>query len=508
MILILSSVFFTTLIVAIILFPNTALGIRARYDLPGPPGYPLIGNVPQVIPNKRRMIRYMEQLYKIYGPVSTLTLPGWGRIVIINNAHWLAHVKKHDTVRYSRGNVAVSVFKKFPGILTPVASEGDEWRHSRKVIQPIFGRISFQNHLMAAMDGIVPILVGLLGNVASECIAVDWNDISGRLALSLFCTMSFGVNTDMLRKDTACLKEQDVFIDAVSELNDISAGRLFNPYWHLSEKFDGTSRKFDTTIRKLWIAVEQMISERKQALKADTYHATTEATDFLSNLLNNSENLDPLFVRNIMVTLLFGGRDNTQNSIAWSLYELMRHPEWVDKMRKEAEEVGASGRPPSFSTLSSYPIHLAVFHETVRLWPGLPKNARFALDNDVLPGIPEESLPEVRIDKGTYVLWSDEIIMKYSTSWGSDPVAFNPGRHLTADGKFIKPSLADFVTFGAGPRHCPAASIVPYEWICIWTSLLPLFDFEALDTSKRSSGDFLTNQMSHPFLIRVIPRNT
>ncbi len=50
------------------------------------------------------------------------------------------------------------------------------------------------------------------------------SDLSGRIALSIFCKTAFGVNTHMLRGDLACLEEKDVFIETVLELNEISAG--------------------------------------------------------------------------------------------------------------------------------------------------------------------------------------------------------------------------------------------------------------------------------------------
>lgn len=55
---------------------------------------------------------------------------------------------------------------------------------------------------------------------------------------------------------------------------------------------------------------------------------------------------------------------------------------------------------------------MAVLYETIRLWPGLPKNARYALADDCLPAIPEKKLPEVTIYKGDYILWSDRLIMR------------------------------------------------------------------------------------------------
>ncbi|KAJ7119284.1 cytochrome P450 [Mycena filopes] len=447
------------------------------------------------------MIPYMHQLNKVYGPLSTLTVPGWGRIVVINYAPWLAHVKSNDVTRYSRGPAAVSVFERFPGHFTPVATEGDEWRQARKIMQPIFSTKAFQNHLIAAMDQILPVTIQLLSNVARERTSIDWNDLSGRLALSIFCKCSFDMDTSMLRADPACLKEEDVLIKTVSTLSKISGGRLFNPYWNITEKLDGTSAIFQENITQLWTAITTLISERTRLTEVSV---NAESMDFFSSLLQSPASSNSILVRNVMVTLLFGGRDNTQSCFSWALYELCRHPKWLREMRQEAIQVGKTEQPPTFATLSSYPIHLAVFYETCRLWPGLPKNARYALEDDILPGDPEHALQSVKVEKGTYVLWSDEVIMQDPRVWGADASQFNPARHLSDDGKCTKPSSMAFASFGAGPRHCPAAHLLPYEWVLLWSRLLPLFDFEAVDSSQRVLADeTLTNSMSRPFMVYV-----
>ena len=57
--------------------------------------------------------------------------------------------------------------------------------------------------------------------------------------------------------------------------------------------------------------------------------------------------------------------------------------------------------------MQAYSIHMAVLYETLHLWPGVPKNARRTLEDDVLPPIPEHGLPAVKIQRGDYVLWAD-----------------------------------------------------------------------------------------------------
>ncbi|KAK7438757.1 hypothetical protein VKT23_017887 [Stygiomarasmius scandens] len=142
--------------------------------------------------------------------------------------------------------------------------------------------------------------------------------------------------------------------------------------------------------------------------------ASDLTADYVSQLLTSAEDKDPLVIRDTLVTLLFAGRDNTHNSLNWSMHSLLRHPEWLKRMRDEAIKLnsyGMLGTP--FVKLNEYHIHQAVFYETVRLWPGIPKNLRQAVEDDILPALPELELSEVKIMKGDYVLWSDYYMMRH-----------------------------------------------------------------------------------------------
>ncbi len=225
--------------------------------------------------------------------------------------------------------------------------------------------------------------------------------------------------------------------------------RLFSPVWYWSEIVSSwiivayksvlticsqlTGERFyflraRTYIRQL---VDTIVRARKAQLSGPSGASSQDHNDFLSILLKDPAFDNPILIRDIVVTMLFAGRDNTQNVLAWALHSLMAAPQWIERLREEAElnrdpthevaysDVAVSHHSSSaFSMLRSHPviqryhIHLAVFFETVRLWPGLPKNARLALRDDVLPALPDHNLPAVKIEKGDYVFWSDYHMMR------------------------------------------------------------------------------------------------
>ncbi|CCM03447.1 uncharacterized protein FIBRA_05580 [Fibroporia radiculosa] len=177
--------------------------------------------------------------------------------------------------------------------------------------------------------------------------------------------------------------------------------------------------------------------------------------DYLSEILSDSSNTDSHVVRNVLLTLLFAGRENY---LGWSLHAMLAEPDWMDQLREETAANGGHLTAPAFEEMSRYHKHLTTFYETVQLWPGFPKNARLALCDDMPPALPKLGLPAVKIDKGDYILWSDYHMMQDEETW-----RFTPGRHLDSKGHFVKPAPPHLNRFGTGPRLCPAAQLAAYE---------------------------------------------
>lgn len=75
-------------------YPRRCVGTQDRPELPGPPGLPVIGNMIQLFQQRARMIGYLGDLERQYGPVFTFTMPFWGRNIVIQRPEWLDHVRR------------------------------------------------------------------------------------------------------------------------------------------------------------------------------------------------------------------------------------------------------------------------------------------------------------------------------------------------------------------------------------------------------------------------------
>jgi cytochrome P450 len=95
--------------------------------------------------------------------------------------------------------------------------------------------------------------------------------------------------------------------------------------------------------------VESIFKERKQTMQDSSID---NPSDFLSALLADKSVQNPQFVRDMLVTVIFGGRDNMQNSLAWSLQELHKSPKWLAKMRGEALNNHRNGNILDYQDLS------------------------------------------------------------------------------------------------------------------------------------------------------------
>ena len=164
-------------------------------------------------------------------------------------------------------------------------------------------------------------------------------------------------------------------------------------------------------------------------------------------------------IRDQLITLLIAGHETTAIASSWALYELCRHPAWLERLRDGIATLGADPDP---AALAALPDLEAVCRETLRLHPVAPEFFRTVRDRyrfrgwEIPAGITLAGvILSIHRDPALY----------------PDPERFRPERFL--ERRFAP---HEFAAFGGSHRHCLGSAFALHEMCVILGTLLSRVD--------------------------------
>ena len=169
--------------------------------------------------------------------------------------------------------------------------------------------------------------------------------------------------------------------------------------------------------------------------------------DFLSMLLLAQEEgggggVSDRQVRDEAIHIIQARHETTANALTWAFYLLAQHPDARARLEGEVD-AALGGRTPTLADLGALPFTLAVFKETMRLYPPAYMVARRALRDVSLHGHPvaKNDLCVVNV-----------IGMHRRPDFFPEPSRFDPERFLPENEKRLAKQA--YLPFGAGQRVC------------------------------------------------------
>lgn len=308
--------------------------------------------------------------------------------------------------------------------------------------------------------------------------------------------------------------------------------RFMDPLWPVTELFSQRGRRMRRALATIRATCFQIIDQRRANQVNGGAHGVQAkgGQDLLQLFLN--EGLDREELLPVVLNFIIAGRDTTAQALTWCIYLLHSAPHVTARLREEVAQVlgeGPDQRLMEYDDLKALPYTQAVVHETLRLQPPVAKNLKFAVDDDVIRpyaqeklagGTPEDPygtgavrgapLPDVVIQKGTTVSWSDYLMARMPEVWGPDCEEFKPERFLTLDGALKTFSPYVFHAFNAGPRLCLGQTLALYEACAVLSSLLGQYDVflddAALARTPPTYGESITLPMIDPYRVRLAKR--
>ncbi|KAG0375273.1 hypothetical protein BGX24_009326 [Mortierella sp. AD032] len=485
---------------AIIKYPNRAILTNARPDLKAlgrdAPGLPLIGNLTDILAHQENTLDYLHKTFLEHGDVISITIPLFGRAIILNRPEFMEHIFKTNFENYVKGDI-------FRWNLTDILGRGifvadrEEWKFHRKTASNIFTTKLYRSLVEGAFKSSAEDFSTILDRAIAADKPVDLQEKFLKLTLDAFGKLTFGLEFKALLSGSG----PNEFGDAFDFLTSAADARLANPIWFITDKLiPGRWRKHQGCLRILDEYAAKAVKNRR----AETAEqAATRTRDLLDHFINyKSEDgtmLTDRELRDVFVNFMMAGRDTTAQALIWQFYCLMVNPRIMKNIVHEIDLVleGSTDKITYEVLMNELPYVKAVLHETLRLHPPVSKNVKQAVDDDILPD-------GTRIYKGEFIGYSSWCMGRNKAVWGIDAELFVPerwlvssddsppgviasapltinsatGRQISPFGKFKPESQFKFNSFNAGPRLCLGMTFAQLEAMSTTCILLQRYCFK------------------------------
>ncbi len=199
-------------------------------------------------------------------------------------------------------------------------------------------------------------------------------------------------------------------------------------------------------------------------------------------------------VTGMFIAMMFAGHHTTSGTAAWTLIELLRHPEEMAAVVTEVDALLADGAEISYQALRDAPRLDAAIKETLRLHPPLTSLMRVAQQRFEILG--------ETIEPGQMVAVSVTVSNRLPDAF-IERDRFDTGRYRNGRNEDIENPWS-WIPFGAGRHRCVGAAFAVMQLKAIFLTLLRDWTFEAsqpLD-SYRSDYSKIVVQLTQPCAVR------
>ncbi|EMD37101.1 hypothetical protein CERSUDRAFT_115012 [Gelatoporia subvermispora B] len=336
-------------------------------------------------------------------------------------------------------------------------AQGDDHKRHRKVMTPAFGNIETR--------GMMPVFRKIADRMCrhwrdiidqgidSKSARIEVADWLSRATLDAVGEAAFQYEFGSLenRDNELARSYNSLLVDAFSAP---SKGKIFAQqilgyapigFFRFIEKLPSSSlKRLRETAQEGDKVARQLVDEKLRSLRVGLPQSRRDVMDILvqANLSEKSSTRlsdEELYAQ--LRTVIAAGHETTGNQISFTLYELARHPNVQDKLRKEIHamlrSVNARGNTEyEMSDLDGMQYTLAVLKEVLRLHPVVYGPFVYAEKDDILPlQTPIKTkdgrlISEIPVAAGQYVHMSFAGYNRLRSVWGLDAHEFRPERWL------------------------------------------------------------------------------
>jgi cytochrome P450 len=442
-----------------------------------------------------------------------------GAAVFLTTPRAVKYVLKENFANYVKGTRVQQCLSELVGNGI-FAADGAAWTLHRKVASHMFSMRLLKESTRVAAWQTSRMIAHLRTRGGS---AFDLQDFFFRLTMDIFTFIAFGEDLDSF--STA---EPHPFGRAFDDVQRCCERRMYNPMWLLAKVFQISSEERTITrgAKVLDDFAATVISGRRRQsgelgpdllsrFIADADKKVADSSDEARLGASDRE------LRDIVMNFIIAGRDTTACALSWMFYELASQPDVQRRVREEFDEAfddvlsagngGGGGDDDaklgerieaawSYERVSKLKYTHAVALEVLRLHPSVPKDIKFAVNDDTLPD-------GTRIPAGASVLYAPYAMGRDPALWEA-PLEFRPERFLADGGKEERHyDMYVYPAFNAGPRLCLGKPLALMEIKLVTAMLLHSFDFSLAEPHDGSYSSTIVMPMKGGLKVRLTARS-
>ncbi|ESK93754.1 cytochrome p450 [Moniliophthora roreri MCA 2997] len=462
---------------------------------PGPPGYPIIGNVLDM-PSEKEWLTF-AQWGDTYGDICSVTVFGQ-TLVILNSSKAASDMLDKKSSIYSDRPVLQMggelVGWKNTLVLLPY---GDRFRRYRKLFHGLIGSHATMKQYHPASELETKKFLRRVLKTPSE-LQSHIRKTTGTVILRISHGYEVKESDDPFIQLADLATEQFSLATSPGQfLVDVVPALRHLPDWFPGAGFKRTAKVWASTLLDM---VEQPHNFVKQQIAAGTATPSFSSCLLESKELDDEEEFD---LKWSAASLYSGAADTTVSAIYAFFLSMALYPEALKKAQAEIDAVIGNDRLPTFADRERLPYIDAMVKEVFR-WNSVAPLAvpHRAMQDDVHEGyfIPKGSLVIPNIWKLTH-----------DPRTYANPMDFNPDRFLANYDRQPEPDPRE-LCFGFGRRICPGIHLADASVFVSCAMSLAVFDIAKCVENGiviEPVNDRTTGTISHPkpFKCSIKPRS-
>ncbi|HVJ21452.1 MAG TPA: cytochrome P450 [Polyangiaceae bacterium] len=459
---------------------------RPLADVPGPRGWPLLGNLPQV--QASRLHEDLERWAREFGVLYQLRL-GPGRLLVVSDAE-LSETLLRSRPQSLQRTVGLKALFAEVGAAGLFSAEGDAWRAQRRLVMEALSARNLRT-FFPTLRRVAERLRGRWVKAAAAGSVMEIKDELMRFTVDVTTALAFALDTNTIEGgDDVVQRHLAHIFPAVNR-----RGLAMFPYWRYVRL--PADRALDRALGELRRFQSDLLETTRARLAKS---GSTEATNLVEAMLLARDESGRPFSDEVIfgntLTMLLAGEDTTANSTAWMLHYLCDRPDVVERARTEIDQVLAGESTlPSYEAASDLPWLDAIASEAMRLRP-------------VAPIIGLSTIDDMLVGDVTVPAKTDMLVLTRPPALDArnfhEPERFEPARWLPGGSGAHEANASK--PFGSGPRTCPGRSLALLEMRVLLATLLAHFDVERVGPREAVRERFSFTMLPEELRVRLRPR--